>query len=68
MYKRARKEVPGQDLGASTLASPHVEVRAILENPSRKVSMLKTLLRCYVDIMKDEIALSTLYDMIDHCT
>jgi hypothetical protein len=38
------------------------------EKPTGKVSMLTKFIRSCVELMKDETALSTLYDMIDHCT
>jgi hypothetical protein len=38
------------------------------ENPTGKLSTLTKLLRNCVEIIKVEVALSTLYDMINHCT
>jgi hypothetical protein len=38
------------------------------KKPTEKVSTLTKFLRSYVDLMKHETKLSTLYDMIDHCT
>jgi hypothetical protein len=47
---------------------PHVEDHVVPEKPTGKVSTLTKFLRSCVEIMKDETVLSTLYDMIDHCT
>jgi hypothetical protein len=38
------------------------------KKPTGRVSMLTKFLRSCIEIMKDETALSTLYDMIDHYT
>jgi hypothetical protein len=46
---------------------PHEEDNIIPKNPTRKVSTLTKLLRICVEIIKDEVALSTLYNMIDQC-
>jgi hypothetical protein len=56
------------DWGASTSMTPHEEDRAMPEKPTGKVSTLTKFLRNCVEIIKDEVVLSTLYDMIDHCT
>jgi len=46
---------------------PHVEDCVMPEKPTGKVIKITKFLSC-VEIMKDGIALSTLDDMIDHCT
>jgi hypothetical protein len=56
------------DWGASTLVTPHVEDFATPEKLTGKVNTLTEFLRSYVEIMKYDIALSTLYDMIYHFT
>jgi hypothetical protein len=67
-YQRARKEVIGQDWGTSTSHVPHIEDHVVPEKPIGKVGTLREFLRSCVELMKYEIALSTLCDMIDHCT
>jgi hypothetical protein len=66
--QRARKEVLETDSGASISMAPHEEDRAMPEKPTGKVNMLTEFLRNCVELIKDEVVLSTLYDMIDHCT
>jgi hypothetical protein len=63
-----RKEVLGEDWGVSTSSVPRVEDHIVPEKLIEKVSTLIKLLKSCVDLMKDETALNTLYDMIDHCT
>jgi hypothetical protein len=67
-YQRERKEVLRTDWGASTSTTPHEEDHAMRENPTGKVSTLTKFLRNCVELIKDEVMLSTLYDMIDQCT
>jgi hypothetical protein len=67
-YQRERKEVLRQDWGESTSSVPHVGYHTATDKPNGKVSTLTKFLRTCVEIMKDEIVLSKIYDMIDHCT
>jgi len=67
-YQKLRKEVLGQDWGASTSSAPHVKDRNLPERTNGKVRTLKKLLTSCVQIMKDETTLSTLYEMIYHYT
>jgi hypothetical protein len=64
----ARKEVLGKDWGASTSSTPHVRDHIVLEKPTGRVRKLTKFLRSCVEIVKYENVLSTLYEMIDHCT
>jgi hypothetical protein len=66
-YQRERKYVLGHDWGASTSSVPHVD-HTVPEKPNGKVITITKFLRSCVGIIKDEIVLITLYDMIDHCT
>jgi hypothetical protein len=54
------------DWGASTSTTPHEEDREMPENPTGKVSTLTKLLINCVEIIKDEVVMSKLYDIIDH--
>jgi hypothetical protein len=47
---------------------PHVEDRVVPRETNWKGKHANKFLRSCVEIMKDETMLSTLYDMIDHCT
>jgi hypothetical protein len=47
---------------------PRIENQVVPENLMVKVSTLMEFLRNCVELMKDGTVLSTLYDMIDHCT
>jgi hypothetical protein len=37
------------------------------ENPLGKLTTLREFLRICIELMKDEIVLNVLYEMIDHC-
>jgi len=67
-YQRERKEVLGEDLGASTSSMPQVNDCVVLESLIGKVSTLRELLRSCTEIMKDETVLNAIYEMIDPCT
>jgi hypothetical protein len=67
-YQRERKEVLGQKWEASTSSAPWVGDHAVPKKPTGKVSTLREFLRSCVELMKDEIVLNTMYDMIDCCT
>jgi hypothetical protein len=66
-YQRARKEILGLDWAASTSCAPLVCDRTMPEKPLGKVSTLREFLRSCIELMKDEIALNALCEMIDHC-
>jgi hypothetical protein len=67
-YHREIKEVLGQDWGSSTSSAPHVGDCVVSKKLIGRVSTLTKFLRSCVELMKDKIVMSTLYDMIDHCT
>jgi hypothetical protein len=67
-YQRERKELLRRDWGGSMSFVPHVGEHVVPENPIGKVSTLIKFLRICVELMKYETMLSTLYDMIGHCT
>jgi hypothetical protein len=67
-YQRERKEILGSDWVASTSSAPYVCDCIMPEKPLGKVSTLRELLRIFVELMKDQIVLNALYEMIDHYT
>jgi hypothetical protein len=67
-YNMERKEILGQDWGSSTSSTTHVRYHDVPKKSNGKVSTLKKFFRSCIEIMKDETALKTLYEIIYHCT
>jgi hypothetical protein len=66
MYQRAKKEILGPDWVASTSYVPPIYDCTMPKKPLDKVSTLREFIRSCVELMKDDIGLNTLCEMIDH--
>jgi hypothetical protein len=71
-YQNTRKEILGPDWVASTSAAlpvvgmPLVYERIIPEKSVEKVRNLRDFMRSCIELMKDEIVLNAICNMIDH--
>jgi hypothetical protein len=66
-YQNEIKEIIGQDWRASTSSTPHIGDHTKPVKPTEKASALREFLKKWVQLMKDETALNTLYKIIDQC-